>query len=90
MPTKFVRFPVLQQRGIVKSWPMLKRRIERDGFPRGRMIGPNSRAWTEDEIEDWIASRPVAGPEPRGIAKRRRGQPSKTDGTEPTTAERAP
>ena len=72
MPTKFVRFPVLQQRGIVKSWPMLKRRIERDGFPPGRMIGPNSRAWTEDEIEDWIASRPVAGPEPRGIAKRRR------------------
>lgn len=69
MPTKFVRFPVLQQRGIVKSWPMLKRRIERDGFPPGRMLGANTRAWSESEIEQWLDSRPLAGPAPRGAAK---------------------
>ena len=35
------------------------------------MIGVNTRAWTEDEIDAWIESRPVAGPEPRGVAKRK-------------------
>jgi len=69
MPTKLVRFPDLKARGIIKSWPMLKRRIQRDGFPPGRMIGPNSRAWTESEIEQWLDSRPLAGPAPRGAAK---------------------
>ena len=79
MPTNLLRMPDLKARGIVNSWAMLKRRIEHDNFPRGRMIGPNSRAWTEDEVEDWIASRPTAGPEPRGIAKRRRGRPRNAD-----------
>jgi predicted DNA-binding transcriptional regulator AlpA len=69
MPTKLVRFPDLKARGIINSWPMLKRRIQRDGFPPGRMIGPNSRAWTESEIEQWLDSRPLAGPAPRGAAK---------------------
>jgi predicted DNA-binding transcriptional regulator AlpA len=79
MPTNLLRMPDLKARRIVNSWPMLKRRIEYDNFPPGRMIGPNSRAWTEDEVEDWIASRPTAGPEPRGVAKRRRGRPRKAD-----------
>jgi predicted DNA-binding transcriptional regulator AlpA len=79
--TKLLRFRDLQQRGVVKSWPMLQRRVARDGFPRGRMLGPNSRAWTEDEIEKWLASRPVAGPAPRGVAKRRQGRPRKTVST---------
>jgi len=69
MPTKLVRFPDLKARGIINSWPMLKRRIQRDGFPPGRMIGSNSRAWTESEIEQWLDSRPLAGPAPRGAAK---------------------
>jgi hypothetical protein len=53
---------------------MLKLRVERDGFPPGRMIGPNSRAWSEQEIDEWFKSRPIAGPEPRGAAKSRRGR----------------
>jgi len=68
---KLLRFRDLQARGVINSWPMLKRRIERDGFPRGRMIGPNSRAWSEDEVERWLKSRPVAGPALRGAAKTR-------------------
>jgi len=74
MPTKLVRFPDLKARGIINSWPMLKRRIQRDGFPPGRMIGPNSRAWTESEIEQWLDSRPLAGPAPRGAAKAKHEQ----------------
>jgi hypothetical protein len=69
---KLLRFRDLQERGIINNWPMLRRRIERDGFPRGRMIGPNSRAWTEAEVDAWIKSRPAAGPPPRGAAKSRR------------------
>ena len=64
-----LRFRDLKDRGIVANWPSLKRRIEKDGFPPGRMIGENTRAWLESEIDAWIASRPIEGPEPRGAAK---------------------
>ena len=56
---KFLRFSDLRAAGIVNSWPMLRRRIERDGFPPGRMLGPNTRVWSEEEVEAWIASRPT-------------------------------
>jgi hypothetical protein len=68
----FLRFADLRRRGIITSWPMLKRRTEHDGFPKGRMLGPNTRVWTEEEIEGWLASRPAA-------IERRRGRPPKTD-----------
>jgi hypothetical protein len=61
-------------------------RIKDDGFPPGRMIGPNSRAWTEAEVDAWIKSRPTAGPAPRGIAKSKRGRPRKSESTATTTA----
>jgi predicted DNA-binding transcriptional regulator AlpA len=69
---RLLRFRDLKDRGIVNSWPMLRRRIERDGFPLGRMLGPNTRAWTETEVEEWLKSRPTAGPAPRGAARTRR------------------
>ena len=69
--TKLLRFRDLQERGIIPNWPTLRARISRDGFPPGRMIGPNSRAWTETEVDTWIKSRPTAGPAPRGAAKAR-------------------
>jgi len=79
--TVLLRFKDLQARGIVPNWPTLRVRIERDGFPRGRMLGPNARAWTELEVESWLASRPTTGPAPRGAAKSRRGRPRKSDRT---------
>jgi predicted DNA-binding transcriptional regulator AlpA len=82
---KWLRFRDLKTRGLVKSWPMLKRRVERDGFPPGRMLGPNTRAWTEDEIEEYENSRPTAGPPPRGAAKSRRDKARKA-GTGTTAA----
>jgi predicted DNA-binding transcriptional regulator AlpA len=66
---RLLRFKDLQARGIINNWPMLKRRIANDGFPPGRMIGANSRAWVEEEVEKWIKSRPTAGPAPKGVAK---------------------
>ena len=67
---KYLRFRDLKERGVVNSWPALKRKVEREGFPKGRMIGPNARAWTDDEVDAWYASRPVEGPAPRGIARK--------------------
>jgi hypothetical protein len=70
MAKRWLRFADLKARGTVKSWAQLRRLIELYGFPAGRMLSPNCRAWSEeDEIEPWENSRPVAGPEPRGAAK---------------------
>ena len=57
---KFLRFADLKAAGIITSWPMLRRRIEKDGVPEGRLLGPNTRAWTESEIETWLNGRPTA------------------------------
>jgi predicted DNA-binding transcriptional regulator AlpA len=67
---KILRMRDLKERRIIPSWPALKRKIERDGFPPGFLLGPNSRAWLEDEVDAWIASRPSAAGAitPRGIA----------------------
>jgi hypothetical protein len=70
--TRLLRFADLKERGIIPNWPTLKARIARDNFPPGRMLGPNSRAWTEQEVDDWLRARPVAGPVPRGAAARGR------------------
>ena len=70
----YLRFRDLQNRGVVKSWPVLKRWIQRHNFPPGRMAGPNTRLWTDVEVAEWLASRPVAGPPVRGIAAVRRAE----------------
>jgi predicted DNA-binding transcriptional regulator AlpA len=71
MAIKVLRFPDLKEAGIVDSWSQLKRLQEHEGFPIGCMLGPRTRVWQEQEIEDWFASRPTAGPPPRGNAKAR-------------------
>ena len=59
MIEKFLRFRDLQERGIVENRVTLHNRIKDHGFPAGRKLGPNSRAWTESEIAEWLASRPT-------------------------------
>jgi hypothetical protein len=84
MPKSWLRFSDLQARNIVKSWAQLKRLIELYGFPSGRMISPNIRAWTDEEIDAYYASCPVEGPEPRGAAKEKRDRRRKADSTATT------
>ena len=55
-----LRFADLKARGIVNNWVTLRDWIEREGFPAGTLLGPNTRVWPEQEIADWIASRPTA------------------------------
>jgi predicted DNA-binding transcriptional regulator AlpA len=56
----YCRYRDLEEAGIVSSWMMLRRLIERENFPRGLMLGKNSRAWPVREIEAWLAGRPSA------------------------------
>lgn len=85
LPT-FVRFKTLQARGIVDNFPTLVRWIEEWGFPPGRLLGPNVRAWTEDEVADWLESRPTD--RKTLLEPRKRGRPRKSGATdsEPTAA----
>jgi len=65
LPT-LVRFEDLRQRGIVTTWAGLRHLQVHAGFPLGRLLGPSSRAWTIDEVNAWLTSRPV---EPSGRPK---------------------
>jgi predicted DNA-binding transcriptional regulator AlpA len=86
---RLLRFPDLKKHNVVRSWPQLKRLQEKHGFPKGRMIGPNTRAWTDEEIDEWVATRPVDGPAPRGAAKAKAEarRADTTDNTEQLDAE---
>jgi hypothetical protein len=57
MPRIILRFADLKRRKIINNWPTLLRWIEREGFPAGFYLGPNSRAWFEDEIDAWLDER---------------------------------
>ena len=58
LPSRLLRFRDLKEIGLVKNWPTLKRRIENQGFPPGRLLGPATRVWSEAEVELWFVSRP--------------------------------
>lgn len=55
----YVRFRDLRASGIADSWQQLFRLIEDNGFPCGRLLSPNVRAWTIDEVRQWLATRPT-------------------------------
>jgi predicted DNA-binding transcriptional regulator AlpA len=57
---KLIRYTDLVAKGVVNSRMTLKRLIDLQGFPPGRLVTPNSRAWTEDEVDQWIDGRPTA------------------------------
>lgn len=60
----FLRFDDLRDRRIVNNRTTLYRWINERGFPRGIKLGPNTRAWTEDEVEAWLAAQIAAECEP--------------------------
>jgi hypothetical protein len=82
---KFFRYAALKAAGLVNNWGQLKKLVEEENFPPGRLIGPNTRVWTEEEIQAWIASRPTArkaAPPPPRPGSRPRGRPRKIPITE--------
>ncbi len=58
---KFVAYPELPDYGV----PAFSRKhlldLQKKGkFPKARQLSANRIGWLEDEIRDWVASRPVA------------------------------
>ena len=70
--TKLLRFRDLRDRGIIPNWPTLKVRIARDGFPPGRMIGPN--------IAHGLKLKSMPGFEPGRLLVRHRAVRPRRDG----------
>jgi hypothetical protein len=62
--TKYLRFHDLQERNIVRNRMTLRRWILREDFPPGIMLGPNTRAWPEDDVNLWLACRSPSSPQP--------------------------
>jgi hypothetical protein len=75
----FLRFCDLQDRGIVQSHAALRHFQIHEGFPLGRLLGPSSRVWTVQEVNDWLNGRPSDKSEQtktraaKSIAARREG-----------------
>jgi predicted DNA-binding transcriptional regulator AlpA len=73
---KRLRYRDLLALGVVNNRVTLQNWIRDRGFPPGQLTGPNSRTWGENEVQDWLDSRPT-GPKPAPVVKGRRGRPPK-------------
>jgi predicted DNA-binding transcriptional regulator AlpA len=76
----YLRFRDLVARGILRNRVTLASWVKNHGFPPGTLIGPNTRAWSECEIEAWLAARPTA-PKPTTLTRNRRPRPRKRHAT---------
>jgi hypothetical protein len=67
------RFADLKAKKYVDSREQLKNLQTYYGFPKGKLISPNIRVWTDEEIEAWFESRPTEVRVPlRGAAAEQR------------------
>jgi predicted DNA-binding transcriptional regulator AlpA len=75
-----VRFADLKAAGYVRNWPTLLRLIDDDGFPPGFLLGRNTRVWVLDDVQAWIAARPIARKEiPRAAIEAAAAARAKTE-----------
>jgi hypothetical protein len=58
---RLVRYAELARAGIVRNRTQLERLVREEGMPPGRMLSSKTRVWTVTELEDWLATRPLAG-----------------------------
>jgi predicted DNA-binding transcriptional regulator AlpA len=65
LPGKLLKFKDLSRVGV-NNYPTLKRWQKDQGFPKGRLLGENTRVWTEEEIVAWWDSR-VEQPPPENV-----------------------
>jgi predicted DNA-binding transcriptional regulator AlpA len=59
-----LRYADLERLGVVRNRVTLRNWIRDRGFPAGQLTGPNSRTWSEAEVQEWLDSRPTE-PKPR-------------------------
>jgi hypothetical protein len=77
MIPNYLRFSDLKERGIVNNWVTLQEWIEKQGFPPGKLVGPNTRIFAEPEVQSWLDRRPSDGPALRGAARVRHAAKSR-------------
>ena len=65
--TGLLRFRDLKEYGV-NNWPTLGRWIREEGFPTGFYLAANTRAWSKEECDAWLASRPKADPPPENAS----------------------
>jgi predicted DNA-binding transcriptional regulator AlpA len=66
MLTRQLRYRDLEERGLFNNRVTLALWIRDHGFPRGRLVGPNTRLWDEADVAAWLANRPTeAKPAPK-------------------------
>ena len=73
---KRLRFADLVRLGVVTNRVTLGNWIKGRGFPSGQLTGPNSRTWSEAEVQAWLDRRPT-GKKPHAAITRRPGRPRK-------------
>ena len=71
LPT-FIKFADLKAAGIVNNHCALKILIDNHNFPKGRWLGSATHVWTLNEVQQWLANRPVERPVPNASDKGRR------------------
>jgi prophage regulatory protein len=54
---KILRKPAMLAK-VGKSYPSIYRDIQAGTFPQPVQLGPNSVGWIDEEVDEWIASRP--------------------------------
>ena len=55
---QLLRHADLVARGVTTSWARTRHMQIRGNFPLGKLLGPNSRVWSVDEIVAWLDGRP--------------------------------
>jgi predicted DNA-binding transcriptional regulator AlpA len=61
MARRFIRFKELKERGVFNDRMDAARKIDA-GFPPPYEMSPNVLAWDDEEVEQWLASRPRRTP----------------------------
>lgn len=73
----YLRYSDLKNRGLVKNRTQLQNMIHDYNFPPGRLLSPNVRVWTDEELDNYVDNCPVeAKPVPRS-----KGRPRKAERT---------
>ena len=68
MTDKLLRRPAVEER-VCLSPSRIYSLMKEGKFPRPIRLSHQAVAWRESEIEEWIETRPLAGPEPVGAGQ---------------------
>ena len=66
MKDRLLRRPEVEER-VCLSTSRIYALMGMGHFPRPIRIGNQAVAWRESDIENWINTRPLAGPEPKSV-----------------------